>query len=167
MPHRMKSCWRYPFRLVSANQAASAPRSSTTSPRSRCGRVLVRSRTGPCMGTTAVISNLLRLGRPQNPLRSEKKNQDQRLKNEGITVGGERVREQGDQENLAKTEDVCAQYGPWNRAESPDDSRAAIAFSAVARIATPVWVLVTNQVNTIIRVTAVRIVTRLTRLICT
>src|SRR5918995_3084387 len=123
MPHRMKSCWRYPFRLVSANQAASAPRSSTTSPRSTCGRVLVRSRTGPCMGTTAAISNLLRFGRPQNPLRSEKKNQDQRRKNEGITVGGERVREQGDQENLAKTENVCAQYGPWNRAESPDDSR--------------------------------------------
>ena len=46
-------------------------------------------------------------------------------------------------------------------------SRAAITFSAVARIATPVWVLVTNQVNTIISVMAVRTVTRLTRLICT
>ena len=45
--------------------------------------------------------------------------------------------------------------------------RAAIAFSAVARIEIPVWVLVTNQVNAIISTMAVTIVTRLTRLICT
>src|SRR4028119_1260357 len=101
MPHRMKSCWRYPLRFASANQAPSAPRSSTTSPKSTCGRVPVRSRTGPCMGTTAAMSDLLRLGRPQDALRPEEKDQDQRRENEGITIGGERVREQGDQEDLA------------------------------------------------------------------
>ena len=45
--------------------------------------------------------------------------------------------------------------------------RAAIAFSAVARIEIPVWVLVTNQVSATISTMAVTIVTRLTRLICT
>src|SRR5829696_6213589 len=101
MPQRMKSCWRYPLRFAFANHVASAPRSSTTSPRSTSGRIPVRSRTGPCMGTTAAISNLLRFSRPQNALRPEKKNQDQCRENEGVTIGGERVREEGDQEDLA------------------------------------------------------------------
>src|SRR5215210_2490726 len=123
MPHRMKSCWRYPLSLASANQAASAPRSKTTSPSSSCCRLPVRSRTGPCMGTTAAISNLLRLGRPQNALRPEKQNQDQRRENEGITVGREGVREEGDQEDLAEAENVCTEHSPRDRAESPDDGR--------------------------------------------
>src|SRR5918997_5056988 len=121
MPHRIKSCWRYPLRFASANQAASAPRSKTTSPRSRCDRFPVLSRTGPRMGTTAAISDLLRLGRPQDALRPEQKDQDQCRENEGIPVGGERVGEQGDQEDLTEAENVCAQHSPRDRAESPDD----------------------------------------------
>src|SRR5215207_4647948 len=119
----MKSCWRYPLRFASANHAASAPRSSTTSPRSTSGRIPVRSRIGSCMGTTAAISNLLRLGRPQNALWPEKKNQDQRRENDGVTIGGQRVREEGEQENLAEAQNVCAQYRTRDRAESPDDGR--------------------------------------------
>src|SRR5215207_10063377 len=119
----MKSCWRYPLRFASANHAASAPRSSTTSPRSTSGRIPVRSRIGSCMGTTAAISNLLRLGRPQNALWPEKKNQDQCRENEGVTIGGERVREEGDQEDLAEAENVRAQHCTRDRAESADDCR--------------------------------------------
>src|SRR5215216_8176113 len=123
MPQRMKSCWRYPLRFASANHVASAPRSSTTSPRNTSERIPVRSRTGPCIGTTAAISNLLRLGRPQNALWPEKKNQDQRRENEGVTIGGQRVREEGNQEDLAEAENICAQYRTRDRAESTDDGR--------------------------------------------
>src|SRR5215217_4482588 len=94
-----------------------------TSPRRTWWRAPTRSRTGLWRELATAISNLLRLGRPKNALRSEEKNQDQRRKNEGVTVRGECVREKGDQEDLAEPKDVGAQNGARNRAESPDDGR--------------------------------------------